>query len=254
MTDENRFFRYLWRFNALVLAGLGIAGACAAIGSFLFPWRPAELAPKGGFAPIPAAAEKEFTYRLEDGGVSQWVGQEGIAALERWKGAPASYGLEMKVMIAASSSRRWAGNRNVNMLAVNSGDASSHWLFKGYDRAILSDDLIYPGRTTAEQSADRYAPLEFRSAATALVMTVVDADTNGDGDLSEKDRQSFYVYRPGTGDPVKLFTADLIKSAHQTGPSSYLVIYEKGRSAFAATYSIPDFKLVAEKPLPDVPK
>jgi len=51
---------------------------------------------------------------------------------------------------------------------------------------------------------------------------------------------------------VRLLAADLIVSGQQTSSDHYLVVYENGSSAIAATFSIPEFKLVAEKPLPKV--
>jgi hypothetical protein len=85
------------------------------------------------------------------------------------------------------------------------------------------------------------------------VIHTIDADTNKDGALTNKDQQSLYLYRPGVGLAVKLLDADLVLSTAQADDAHYLVVYERGRDAIAATYSLPDFKLVSQKRIPPVP-
>jgi hypothetical protein len=250
MTDENKFFRYVWRFNAVVLAFVAIAAAIAILGNILNPWRPTPPEPAGHFAPVPKGAENGFTYRLASHGESRLVGQEELIALDRWNGSPETYGL--KEMRLGASTSYIAQSRSVNLLAVNHTTVESHWIFKGYDRAIVGDDPVYD-TVPLSPGLIPLRPDQAPSSTIALVMTVVDSDTNKDGELSEKDRQSLYVYRPGTMEAARLLTADLIVSRQQTSTDRYLVIYENGSSAVAATFSIPGFKLIAEKPLPKVP-
>ncbi len=243
MTDENRFFRYVWRFNAVVLACVAMVVGGAMFYTTLFPWRSVEIAPAGHFAPVPQNAEKEFTYRLQSGGERYVVGREKLIALGRWNGSPESYSL------AHASSGRYEETRSPNILAVDQVTVESHWIFKGYNRNITADDLVYE----SVPSPVPPTPDQVASPAVALVMTVIDADTNKDGELTEKDRKSLYVYRAGAIEAARLLTADLIVSRQQIGRDRYLVIYENGTSAVAATFSLPEFKLVAEKPLPKVP-
>ena len=243
MTDENKFFRYVWRFNAIILACIGIAAAGAMLYSILNPWRPAERTPAGHFAPVPQSAEKEFTFRLQSNGERHVVGREELIALGRWNGSPETYSLGH-----ISSGGYVEETRSPNVLAVNQVTVESHWIFKGYSRNIIANDLVYEAVASRAPSA-----LGQQASAIALVMTVVDADTNKDSELTEKDRQSLYVYCDGTTEAVPLLTADLIVSRQQTGNDRYFVIYENGSSAVAATFSIPGFKLIAEKPLPRVP-
>lgn len=247
MTDENKFFRYIWRFNAIVLAGAAIAAGGTIIYNLANPWRPAEIAPAGHFAPVPHGAEKGFTYRLENHGERRLIGREELIALDRWNGSPESYGLQHMEL---RSSVSYTSARSVNLLAIDQSTVESHWIFRGYNRAILSDDPVYD---VIPSPIVPFEPGPARSSAIALVITVVDADTNKDGELTEKDRQSVYVYRPGTAEAVRLLTADFIVSRQQSGNDRYLVVYENGSSAIAATYSVPDFRLIVEKPLPKVP-
>jgi len=248
MTDENKFFRYVWRFNAIALACVAIAAGGAIIFNLLNPWRPAEPTPAGHFAPVPHGAEKGFTYRLESHGERRLVEREELIALDRWNGSPQSYGLQEMRLTSASYIERL---RSVNLLAIDQNTVESHWVFRGYDRAIITDDTVYDAVPSGP--AVPWGPGAALPSAIALVMTVVDSDTNKDGELTEKDRQSLYVYRPGATEAVRLLTADLIVSRQQSRNDRYLVVYENGSSAIAATYSVPDFKLIVEKQLPKVP-
>jgi hypothetical protein len=246
MTDENKFFRYLWRFNALVLAGIAVAAAGLLVYGILNPWRPAGIAPAGHFAPVAGGAEKEFTYRLtKDSSYS--VGREQVIYLGRWNGAPSVYGLQH---MSASYDMTEPAFLGVNALAVSPNSGDSHWLFRGYRRAILSESSISLSERPAEPDT-AVAPGTAQTVI-AMAMTAVEVDTNKDGRLSEKDRQSLYVYREGMAEAMKLLTGDLIISAQQSGVDRFLVISENGKSGLATTFSIPDFKLIAQKPLPNV--
>lgn len=213
MTDENRFFRYIWRFNALVVACIGLAAAWTVAGGLLNPFRP-EPPPKGGFAPVPRGAEQGFTYRLDGHGQHRLVGQEELIALNRWKGSPETYGL--KHMEVRQYSSTFVTTNSVNLLAVDQKTAHSHWVFAGYNRAIIADDAVY--------DTVPVNPAQTPAQASALVITVVDADTDKDGELTDKDKQSLYVYRPGMPAATRLLAANLILSTGQAGNDRYLVV------------------------------
>lgn len=167
---------------------------------------------------------------------------ESILSLHKWKGAPRSYGLADKM---PESSVYASAVDGVNLLALNDVTGAGHWLFHGYKRAILSEEGV--NRENAVP-VPGYVP-----NVIALVIQTIDADTNSDGELTEKDRQSLYFYRPGMQFAEKFLDADYIVSRGQTDTNGFLVVYERGKSAIAATYSIPDFKLRSEKQVPSVP-
>jgi hypothetical protein len=238
--DSNRFFRVVWRLNAVLLAlgGILIIGFAASNLLFTPHWQPA---PEGVFAPVPKDAEKDSTYRLEPTSVG-FTG-ESILSLHKWKGAPRSYGLAATELRDSSSYA--SAVDGVNLLALNDATGTGHWLFHGYRRAVLSEMGM-----TREGAAPVPGVVP---NAVALVIRTIDADTNNDGELAEKDRQSLYFYRPGMQFAEKFLDADHIISREQTDTDSFLVVYERGKSAIAATYGIPGFKLKSEKQVPSVP-
>jgi hypothetical protein len=247
MPEENRFFRFVWRLDVVLLALAGLLaivllGALAV--SNLFGPR-FEPAPEGNFRPVPKGAEQNYTYRLEDQADVDSLPHEKMLALRRWKGAPETYGLakEYERDIRSASS---VFTDAVNLLAIDTSNGTSRWLFDGYARSILSQEIIYSGGPPPPQATS--------SAAVASVIRSIDADTNRDGEFDEKDIQSLYFYRPGDKRAIRFFTADYILSEKETDDGDFLVVYEKGSAAFAVTYHVPDFKLKSRLQLPDVPR
>ena len=247
MRDDSRFFLYLWRFNGVLLAIAGVLGfglvAFAVVSSLLRP--SFEPQPEGRFAPVPKAAEQSFTYRLETGPAGPVsLGDERILDLRRWKGPPRNpYGLEDSSGLIETTIDY---TNAVNLLAINTRHGGSHWLFRGYQRQVVSQDSL-TGERPSGVSSEQPAP------TIALVIRTVDADTNKDGALNAEDRKSLYYYRPGGGVAVKFLDADYIIATQQTSASSYLVVYENGAVATAARFSLPDFKFLGEQKLPNVP-
>jgi len=237
--DQNWFFRAIWRLNAVLLALGGILIVGFAGWNMLFAprWQPT---PAGHFAPVPTDAEKDSTYRLEPTGVD--LAKENIFSLRKWDGSPRSYGLAMQMTLSRSYVSSLDG---VNLLALDDTTGAGHWLFHGYNRAVVSEEGV---------TVTKFVPVPGAVAESiALVVQTIDSDTNKDGELTDKDRQSLYVYQPGMQFAEKLLDADYIISRTQTSADSFLVVYERGKSAVAVTYTVPDFKLKSEKPLPSVP-
>jgi hypothetical protein len=143
--------------------------------------------------------------------------RERLFVLERWKtGASQPSGA------------------SVNLLIVDSDDASSQWMFPDNGQTILLRDELHATEGTL-------APVS------GLVLTV--GNTGG-----EKQQESLYYYRVGGGPAVRFLTADAIVSADQAGPDRYLVIYRNGTHTTAAIYSLVDFRVLVEKAAPDAPQ
>ncbi len=253
MKDENGFFRYVWRFNALVLALAGLGGAILfGFGLWAQFGGQRDFGPVGHFAPVPKSAEQKFTYRLKDteygeAGSTLVVGSthERLLSLMRWNGSPRSYGLAESIV----STGRISAVGAVNLLIVDVDTDASRWMFHGYDRLILTEEDLY----TTEPDGSPYTRTNLPPAF-GVVLAVVENDTDSDGELTGWDRQALYAYRVGATQPTKFLSADTIISRKQIATDKYLVVYENGKTATAATFPVPEFKLLSEKPLPNVPK
>lgn len=227
MKDVEKFFRYLWRFNAVAMAVIGFGVIVGFVG-FLFSalWSAPQSDRAGAFAPVPKSARHGYTYRLGNDAFRLAGTSEEVFVLERWKGDDSP-----------------SGTRNVNLLVVNGDTAASHWLFRGNGQLILSRDEVH---------ASDIANYNAVSPVTALVLTAV--DVGADDKLAARDRESLYYYRVGGGGAVRFFTADRILAGRQAGADKYLVIYQDGGAAAAGLFSTYDFRLLAKKPVPQVPE
>jgi hypothetical protein len=224
--NAEKYFRYLWRFNAAMVAVIGLAIVVAFVANLLSPlWSASHSGQAGNFAPVPKNVARGYTFRLAGDAISLSGTREEIFVLKRWKGE--------------------SDAQDVNLLVVDDGNATSRWLFRGTDRMILARDEVH---------ASDVANFNAYSPVVALVLTVVDADTNQDGRIDRKDRKSLYFYRVGGASAVKFFTADRVLSAQQAGADRYLVIYENGNKAAAQLFSVFDLKSLSQSALPDVPE
>ena len=226
MQNAEKYFRYLWRFNAVAMAVIGLAIVIAFVANLMSSfWSAPHPGSSGSFAPVPKNAGHGYTYRLAHDAIPLSGTHEQIFALKRWKDG--------------------SDGQDVNLLVVDDGNAKSHWLFRGTERTILSRDEVHASDVA---NFNAYSPI------VAIVLTVLDADTNKDGEIDRKDREALYVYRGGSAAAVEFFTADRILAAQQAGADRYLVIYENGNKAAAQLFSLLDFKPLAQNPLPDVPE
>ena len=234
MQNAEKYFRYLWRFNAAMMAVIGFAVVIAFVVNLLSPlWSASHSGTAGSFAPVPKSAERGYTYRLAHDAIRLSGTREQIFVLKRWKGD------------AGEQEPSSSDAQDVNLLVVDDVNATSRWLFRGTARTILSRDEVH---------ASDVADFNAYSPVVALVLTVLDADTNKDGGIDGKDRQSLYFYRVGSAAAVEFFTADRVLAAQQAGSDRYLVIYENGNKAAAQLFSMLDFKPLSQNPLPDVPE
>ena len=233
------FFRFLWRLNAL----LAFAALAAAIVFLVLFSKERVDRPLLDYIipPPPAPVVKvplTYTYVLEpDLVVGGAVSEDDfkLYRLMRW----------------GKTSRHRAENDSaaaVNILIVDKKTKTTSWLFKGFDRLIISQTPMLLGRWAYDEyEANEIAPVH------QIVMRVVEADTNGDGYLTPDDRQTLYLCHFDGKDPIKIMTADQIWTAEQNG-KTYVITYRDGDAAWIATYSVPDFTLIEKIRVDGMPK
>jgi hypothetical protein len=237
------FFKILWRINA-VLAFVALVALFALVGLIVReridgPLLASFLPPPPAATAIKPKTHPAAVYTLEkDMLVGAEIEHEDLEVyrLERWgkaKGEPAT-------AEAAAT---------VNLLLVDRKAGTTHWLFAGFNRAIVTQDAVLTGRWYwHEPEVDDNVPVEL------AVLKVIDADTDGDGVLSSADRQSLYVVRFGApAAPEKLLTADAIWFTQQKA-KEYQVGYREHGEGFLATYALPDFTLTSKLKVEGLPK
>lgn len=231
------FFRGLWRVNA-VLAFVGLL--VGIVFMTLFSKERIHQPLLNYFVPPPVQTvtpRPTYTYVLEPDlvvGVSTDTDDFELYRLVRWgkiKGKPATP----------------EASATVNILVSEKSKNIKTWLFKGNSRVILGQEALLTGRWYyREPEIDEDIPVHL------IVLKVVEADSNGDGVFDADDRQSLYVARFEGGEPEKILTADQIWQDSQKGKTFFVSYRDKGKAYFA-TYLLPDFKLVSQEEIPDMP-
>lgn len=137
---------------------------------------------------------------------------------------------------------------DVNVMIIDDKTGEGHWLFPGRNQLIVARDAIYEGSSPpgAAVGTDPRPII-------AMVIHVVEEDTNNDGKLSGADEVTLYLWRKDKPELVKLLTSDRGAGGGLAGPDRYIVNYGKDNKERVAAYSVPDFKLIYDKELPAPP-
>ena len=231
------FFRFLWRLNA-VLAFVALVAAIVFL--TLFSKERVRQPLLNYLVPPSIQTVKpppSYTYVLEPNlvlGGSAEPNPFALYRLMRW-GKIKSHNGEPDTAAA------------VNVLIVDKKTKTTQWLFRGFDRVIVSQTPLLLGRWAYDDyEADEIAPVH------QVVMRVVEQDTNKDGYLGIDDRQTLYICRFNGKEPEKILSADQIWTADQDG-KTYTISYRNGDAATIATYSVPDFKLIEQTKIDVMP-
>lgn len=238
MAEDNGFFRWLGRINA-VLFLLAAIGVILAVGGLylqsLDVWEQPPAAP--------VAQKGDDTYEFGIGiGASvlnpyDWNiavldgTDEGVLVLQR-RGS------------ASGSVSRYGLNRNVNLLLVDLKTMQSRWLFAGVKHDIGRIVTVHESVTAREEK---------QTAVTALLLSVASADSNGDGKISAADDHALYAYRIGGGAPLKVIDAKSVAGVQQLDSDRVMVEYFDGKANRIALLSAKDFKPLAQSALPAMP-
>jgi hypothetical protein len=231
MGENNRFFLWVWRFNAILLALLGAALGLLIITN-IFPLFPTHNEHADNFLAAPQPPTENVSYDLYGSGTALEGTSDVLSALQR------SVEPSGENALRYSSGGRGRDMNTVNLLLVDGANATSHWLFKGVNRIIWTDSVDQL-KTITESDAPK-------SPVVALVIEACPAHPDKSGTMKADGAETLYFYRIGADEAIKFFSADNIRSYVQIGPDRLLVMYQNGQSIGAATFSTRDFKLVAQ--------
>jgi hypothetical protein len=191
---ETGFFKWVWRFNAVLIC----LGALLIVGIILWEitrdlrrhglqagdWGPDAI------APTESKDDDEPTLRFGSPSARAPIGLHAVP-------------LYTKQEYSGYSISKSSSGALINYLVVNTSNERRRWLFPNTDRRIL--------QTT---------PLAFRNnnSETKLghILTVIEVDTNNDGQLSRLDTQTIYLIDQQWSEPQKILdgvTAILVTEA-----------------------------------------
>ena len=251
MHQDGLFFRVLRRFNMILLTIIGLS---IVIGGGFAAWKYCEhkhgvrdfYPPYPGIygssvAVAPPAKADKFEVDADNYGSPDTVyGPYGgsLFVLNRLMPPPAG---------APEEYLGYAPREAVNLMVVDAKTGEGHWLFAGANRVIISRDAVYEGAPVANAM-----PGKDTRPVIGMVMAVFEGDTGAA--KPAKSTPVFYIWRKGDTQAAKLFAVDEVLSMGQIGADRYMIVYKTGKETKSAIYSVPEFKLLAEKVLPEAPR
>jgi hypothetical protein len=220
--EMNRFFRYLWNFNGLVVAVSGLL-AIAVLAYVAFELYEDLLRPRGTAAVVRDGPGRTTMDQLSFGGFSTAKGWHTLRIPLQSRGASPGY----------SSGGSGLLTRNFLFHDLNTGE--SRWLFPTHDQLIA-----------------RHRPLtvanggETEDFVLALYYEIVKADTNGDGRLGPDDPIVVALSLPdGQGYKEVVQEADRVIGTQAISDNELIVMFQSAESAYAAKLSLPGFELLS---------
>jgi hypothetical protein len=235
--QDGLFFRVLRRFNILIgtVLGLALIAGCGYVGWNIVklghPW-PIEYAS----VPLQADTVKAVSYDVS----------LTSAETPREPSLSSYYLFALNRTAPPAQGEYYHALEVANLMDIDEKTGEGFWLFKGKNRNIVMRDPVRQG-DLAEGAVVDSRPFM------GLVMLVVEQDTNKDGQLTASDGTSVYYWKQGTTQAVKLLGAEQSVGGGQMNGKRYSVLYKKGGKTISVLYSLPDFRLISEKTLPDVP-
>ena len=228
--DENRFFKFVWRFNGIVLMVAGVI----VIGVLSF----------AAFYEIFQGVTREREVRnivnvTDDTDLNEkWR----LGYLKEVNGTPyvmiplnADYNYKRSYYSKSSYSSR-------NYLFINSQTNQKRWLLNTNDYLIMNDEML------SVKSYD-----EKDCEVKAILYHMVKEDTNGDGKLTHDDLSVVALSKPdGTALNEVLSDLDVFVGHLVIDEKSMLLIYQKKTIGYSATLSMEDFILSTATELPKV--
>ena len=230
--NENGFFKHVWRFNALAIAGA--ATTCILLGLY------------GGLMIF-----KEETRPRRVTNVVN-IDQQDKVLEEFSLGTPSTIAATSYVRVPLYRGQSYSvgsiyskgSQQVVNLLFLNSSTNESRWLFNGVGQLVLDSHVMF--------NKLKDAPDQPR-AAVAVVYVVVEKDTNGDKRLTEKDVISLATSATDGTNYRKLIEGiDQLYSVQQIADDKVLVLYQKNRETVSELYGVLSMALLMQASVPKV--
>lgn len=232
-TDDNRFFRLVWRFNALTIAAATVLVTCIAAYAVL----------------------EQYRFRTRERHVTQTVRTDAPALTkDEWRlGEPRP--LPGTDRIAIPLLREQAGN--VSFYSKGSTDNIVNYFLvdttAGNGRWLLPDNTALIVKTLWLRSETTQTAAGGEGALIGGVVEVIPRDSNTDGVLSAKDQSN--ILHMGVNESqsrLLLEGATDIIAIEQVSAQQFTIVYEHEGKHFAITFSSVDAKQISRLEIPGV--
>ena len=244
--EQNRFFKWVWRINAI--------GMLFLLGAGLYSFIKSEMRSYNRHAvhaePITSVAE-------DPQGVEKWILGDGreIKGSNYMMVSLISEYNKVKAMNKMSYARTnnvymYNGNLAKNILFINSKNNSSAWLFPTNNQLIVEYNTFVDGLNNMPYVA--YAPEKVKKAK-FIYYKVIDKDTTGDKILTINDKHNFAISDVrGKNYKVILFAIERVISMKNIDNKELHIVYQKDGVGHSLKFDIDTFKTISDVVLPKV--
>jgi hypothetical protein len=226
---ENKFFRFVWRFNALAIAGAAVL--CISVGSFaairIF---------------MDATGERHVT-NVVNVGENVKVSEEFVLGYpDMMTGTDyVRIPLYLDQSYDMSYYSKSSGGNEVNYLFLNVSNNESKWLLEGTSQLFISDTVL------SDKSKD--LPDE-ASKTVGFVYALVEKDSDGDGRLTNKDAITISASNADGTQYTKLIEGiEWLYSTRQIADDKFLILYRKNKETVSVLFGVPSMKQIASQKL-----
>ncbi|PDT88871.1 hypothetical protein CO669_17190 [Bradyrhizobium sp. Y36] len=227
----NRFFRSVWRFNAIVLAG--------ALVVFIF------LAASLAWSLFGETTRTRRVTNVVNVGEQEKVSEEfSLGTPYVLVGTPyVRVALVRGQAYAGSYSLKRSEQNTVNYLFMNASNGEVRWLFDRANQLIIEGQVVFDKAKITDNSR----------SVVGLLYVIVDRDTNGDNRLTERDAVSVATSDlDGTNYRKLIEGIEQLYSVHQITDDKVLVLYQKDKQSFSQLYSLPSMQPLKQAIIPKV--
>ncbi|NEO79527.1 hypothetical protein [Moorena sp. SIO4G3] len=226
--EDNKFFRFVWRFNAIVIMASGLlAIAVLAFGAIEIVR--SSTRERQGINIVNVDDDSSSSQEWELGNLKE---VDGTTYLMVPLHSDQSY--TQSYYSKSTRSTR-------NYLFLDSETGNSKWLFAKNDYLIASDRFI---SETNDKENNRLKS----KPVIAVLYQLIKEDTNGDGRLTNDDSMTIALTHPKGNDYQEVLTGvDKFLGYKVLKANSLLILYQRDGIAYSAKVSLENFTLSNEK-------
>ncbi len=226
--EQNRFFRILWRFNAIVISLVGIVSlVCLLFGAYQIFKDITRNRSSHNIVNIENPDEVKIDWSL---GSSEKINGHFVLKIPLFSGQKYSQSNYSK---SVKSSR--------NYLFINTETDSKHWLFNHNNYLVESAKELGLGGCQSEK------------VSLAIIYEVIKSDTNSDMRLTNSDLKTLAISKPDGTSYMELVTElDYVIDYDVVNDNLVYVLYKKNNVVYSASINLSNFAVQNEAEIPEV--
>jgi len=228
--EESKFFKNVWRFNALIIA---VAGVLAVV-VLLF----------AGYLIYNEQARTK--YKNEIVNIDPETKIEEVFRLGRVKHVNGSQAVIVPLYSDQSFDLRYSGTKSTastrNLLFSNMHNEESNWLLPTNDYLIPQYNLI--NKSNSYSSDEDIVTILYR---------IVVSDTNNDSRLTENDELSIHLSNPDGSEFTEILkNIDDVLGYELINQEALAIMFNRGGQGYTAYVSLKNFEVTKEIELPKI--